>query len=96
MKTYKYLIKHLDVTVTLQAKGPNSSGKIIYEGENREFVMLKLSSTYGAFGHGFNAKGDTPIDLDCALISTFGNDNIEVLGEIIESYDPEIPEGAMT
>jgi len=98
MKIYKYKIIPIDVIVTLKAEGPNSSGKITYEGErlNRQIVVLRLSDTTGAFGHIFYPLSSTPIDLDFALRQTFGNENIEELGEIIESYDPDIPEGAMT
>jgi hypothetical protein len=37
----------------------------------------------------------TPMDLDAALMSTFGPDAIERTGAIPD-YNPEIPEGAQT
>jgi len=96
MKNYQYRIKPMDVIVTMDAESPNHSAKIKYEGQYRKFAMLRLSGASGAFGHIFGVTSSTPIDLDYALKYTFGADNVETLGEEIESYDPGIPEGAMT
>jgi len=98
MEIYKYRIISSNITITLRAKGPNSSGKITYGGDSfsKKLVILKLSGTSGAFGHSFYPLSSTPIDLDFVLKQTFGKEDIEVLGEVITSYDPEIPEGAMT
>lgn len=98
MKTYKYRIISSNVIVTLKAEGPNSSGEINYEGEsfNKKLVIFRLSGASGAFGHSFYPLSSTPIDLDFVLKQTFGKEDIEVLGEVIISYDPEIPEGALT
>lgn len=95
METYKYRIKNLDVVVTLKAKGPNSSGKIDYEGKYSDLAKIMLDGESGAFGHIFFPDSSTPIDLDYVLKSKF-KDNVEVLGKEVESYDPEIPEGAVT
>jgi hypothetical protein len=54
-----------------------------------------LNNAYGAFGHLFNPEASTPTDLDYALFSTFGESNVERLGPT-PSYDPGIPEGAVT
>lgn len=93
---YKYLIKPYNVTVTMESEGPNESGLVKYEGAFKKIAMLDLSTARGAFGHYFGVTDSTPIDLDYALNSTFGRKNIEVLGEEIKSYDPELPEGAIT
>lgn len=98
MKNYRYKIIPSNVIVTIKAEGPNSSGKITYEGEsfNKKLVIFRLSGASGAFGHSFYPLSSTPIDLDFALKQTFGKEDIEVLGEVITSYDPEIPEGSVT
>lgn len=97
MKTYTYEYKVLpyDVIVTLKAKGPNSSGIVKYEGKDRNLVIFLLSRATGAFGHIFFPENTTPIDLHYALHSTFKG-KIETLGHDVGTYDPEIPEGAVT
>lgn len=98
MKTYKYKIVPANVIVTLKAKGPNYDGPLEYEGKDFDvkLVKLQLSRGIGAFGHTFSANSSDPIDLDFVLKQTFGQENIEVLGEEVTSYDPGIPEGAVT
>ena len=98
MKTYKYRIIPSNVIVTLKAKGPNSDGYLKYEGRDfdKKLVMFQLNGQSGAFGHTFSSLSSNPIDLDFVLKKTFGKDNIEVLGEVVTSYNPGIPEGAVT
>lgn len=98
MEVYKYRIKPRNVIITLKAEGPNSDGVLEYEGKsfNKKLVVFQLEGKSDAFGHSFSSKSATPIDLDFALKQTFGKDKVEVLGEKITSYDPEIPEGAVT
>lgn len=58
----------------------------------------KLQSAYGAFGHTIE-ENTSPIDLDAALKSPVFKDYLVELIEgedLTRSYDPGIPEGAIT
>lgn len=100
MPIYSYLIRPYRVKASIEAEGPNDVRPINYEAEGAtsgaiEAVNNRLSDAFGAFGHRFNADESSPIDLDAALISTFGLEAIERLTQS-PSYDPGIPSGAQT
>jgi hypothetical protein len=97
MTAYSYRVSSYNVTVSVTAPTNNTSAPITYEGQGAglEIVRLMLNNAYGAFGHLFNPEASTPTDLDYALFSTFGESNVERLGPT-PSYDPGIPEGAVT
>lgn len=96
MPNYAYTINEpWGVTISLTAEDGNDAQAITYSGPNAELVKSRLSEAYGAFGHIFNPDGDTPIDLDAALMSTFGPGLVERTGATPD-YDPGIPQGAQT
>lgn len=94
MRTYSYHILGYDVMATMTAQHNNDTQPIVYSGANAEIVRLQLAESFGAFGHRFNPDASTPTDLDAALFATFEG-LVQRLGET-PSYDPGIPEGAVT
>ena len=97
MSTYSYRIKPYFLTVSINAEDSNTAAPITYEGSGASVLVVKdmLDGASGAFGHLFDPESSTPTDLDYALFSTFGESNVERLGPT-PSYDPGIPEGAVT
>ena len=78
----------------------NQAAALILEDRHAEelaqIIRRDLDGTTGAFGHLIDLQSVTPIDLHCVL-SRLGYQFEVVRGsEMVEEYDPEIPEGAMT
>lgn len=59
-----------------------------------DLILAKLSEGYGAFGHSFNAKRTTAIDLHYAL--TVAKYKFKLVEGEIKTYDPGIPKGSVT
>lgn len=96
----KYLLRRLNVIVFLESDDPNASAAIQCEGdaERVEVARYYLSAQYGAFGH-LIGSATTPIDLDAAILSPKMQEYRPELvegAELVEKYDPGIPEGAIT
>jgi hypothetical protein len=89
-----------ETTVSLFVTDGNESNEQVWEGD--EFAVQNyrflLQNAYGAFGHSFDTEFTTPIDLHYAVMSNLADFNPQVVegAELVESYDPGIPEGAVT
>jgi hypothetical protein len=59
-------------------------------------LRKQLDRSSGPFGHGLNTRFIAPIDLHYALEQLGYEFEVTIGSEIVESYDPEIPEGAVT
>lgn len=100
MIRYRLGLPEGQVIVSIAANNGNHSGLIQYEGEAEAIEVLKeeLPLLCGAFGH---LIGDTttPIDLDAVMhkpdMQRFTPELLEG-AELVERYDPGIPEGAIT
>lgn len=101
MPLYRYDIRPYRVSASIDAENGNDTQAIEYEGaatmggRDVAAVKFRLSDSFGAFGHRFNPEQSTPIDLDAALMSTFGPEAVD-RGGAVPSYDPDIPDGAQT
>lgn len=97
MPTYSYQVQTYDVTVSMTAANSNTFAPISYEGHTaaKRIVRSMLDRAYGAFGHTFDPDTSTPTDLDAALNSTFGRENVQRTGAA-PNYDPGIPKDAVT
>lgn len=97
MPTYSYQVQPYDVTVSMTAANSNTFAPITYQGRPgaKGMVRSMLDGAYGAFGHLFDPDTSTPTDLDAALNSTFGRENVQRTGAA-PSYDPGIPKNAVT
>ncbi len=89
------------INIELDADTGNSFASIEITGDAdlKAIVEDILATSYGAFGHSIGSNATSPIDLDAALKSpnfdTFAVELIEGF-ELVSSYDPGIPEGAVT
>jgi hypothetical protein len=96
------LLDESPITISLPVTDGDSVAALLFEGSTPERIeMLKasLNRQYGAFGHGFNVNSTTAYDLDIALKSPDLSPLQAKIVEgwaIVEEYDPEIPEGAVT
>jgi hypothetical protein len=59
-------------------------------------LRKQLDRSSGPFGHGLNTRFIAPIDLHYALGQLGYDFEVTIGAEMIESYDPEIPEDAVT
>ena len=88
------------VSVALGVDDGNESAPQEWEGDQNliGWFKSKLETAYGAFGHLFGTEFATPIDLHYAVFSNLAvYDPVVVEGaELVETYDPGIPEGAIT
>jgi hypothetical protein len=93
---WRYRLDIYDVVVSLEAVSPNTPALVAYEGDadGIDVVKWNLSNAYGAFGHSFDPESTTATDLDYALFSTFPGDVTRLTAA--PSYDPGIPQGAVT
>lgn len=95
MPIYRYIIKPMGTLITIEAPTSNTTSSIAYSGSRVNLTRSRLDGAYGAFGHLFDPDNSTPTDLDAALNSTFGKENVQRIGAA-PSYDPGIPEGTIT
>lgn len=93
---WRYQVRVYNVTVSLDAETHNTPAPVTYDGNPDAVYVLKqrLTNAYGAFGHGFDPEVTTATDLDYALFSTFPGDVTRLTDA--PSYDPGIPQGAVT
>ncbi len=89
------------VQLRLFVSDPNEPARPIFNDGNTDtrlerYIERSLETASGAFGHTIDPKSITPIDLHYA-IGRMGL-AIEIIegAEMIEEYDPDIPEGAIT
>lgn len=89
-----------ETTVSLAVTDGNESDEQNWEGD--EFAVkgyrFLLQNAYGAFGHSFDPEFATPIDLHYAVFTNLADFNPQVVegAELVETYDPGIPDGAVT
>lgn len=101
MIEYKLIDKvRRTVTISLDAASPNERANIVIAGDESLKTIISdiLSRSYGAFGHTIG-EVTSPIDLNSALLnSAFSDFAIELMQgkELVSSYDPLVPEGAVT
>jgi hypothetical protein len=86
-------------TVSLSSKGPNDYAEQRWEGRPEPVAMVRryLDGASGAFGHLLDDV-TTPIDLHYAVFSRLERFSPVVVegADLVEVYDPGIPEGAVT
>ena len=100
----KFLLKSpvtptIQATVELLDPKPNSPSEIVYEGDQYlvEEIKQKIDRAYGAFGHLMSADSATAIDFQHVMTAQMKQFSPELIaGKLLEVYDPEIPEGAVT
>lgn len=100
----KFLLKSpvtptIQATVELLDPMPNSPSEIVYEGDQYlvEEIKQKIDRAYGAFGHLMSADSATAIDFQHVMTTQMKQFSPELIaGKLLEVYDPEIPEGAVT
>lgn len=98
MIRYDLRYKNSVASVILNAKGPDQSAPIQYEGSPEVVSLIKdwLPSAYGAFGHLIGER-TTPIDLKVAMLKLPKGWTIAAsMGDIPETIRANIPDGAMT
>lgn len=87
-------------SVSLSVDDGNESAPQEWEGDPGliGWFRSRLGDTYGAFGHLFDTEFATPIDLHYAVFSTLVDyEPVVVEGaELVKTYDPGIPDGAIT
>lgn len=81
---------------TLRVENGNTSYPVIFEGPLSLLVERYLNDAYGPFGHTINLSRANPIDLHYALSQSPFDFEVLEGAELVEVYDPEIPEGAVT
>jgi len=76
------------------ASTPASAGDEITVQE----IELQFFRKHGPFGHIFTPEMTSPYDLDHVLKQLPPKFTVEILegAELVQSYDPDIPEGAIT
>jgi hypothetical protein len=84
--------------VSLYVANGNESAKQNWEGDSVKSFRFMLQNAYGAFGHTLGTEFATPIDLHYAVFSNLADFDPQVVegAELVETYDPGIPEGAVT
>jgi hypothetical protein len=84
--------------ISLDVEDGNQYGKAEMEGDKPLINVIEgyMLTASGAFGHRINLDSVSAIDLDYALRSSYLAVEITEGKEIVESYDPGIPEGALT
>lgn len=90
---------NIRVTVELLNPKPNTPSKIVYEGDKLLITKIKhqIDRAYGAFGHLMSADSATAIDFQHVMTAQMKEFSPELIaGKLLESYDPEIPDGAVT
>ena len=97
MIKYSFRTASGEGTVWLECSDPNQRELLQYDGQFLEFQEW-LSSQSGAYGH-LIKSATSPVDLHYALLSPsaqqFAPELIEG-AELVQSYDPELPPGAIT
>lgn len=95
----KYQLKY-GTGVWIDVDDPNASGEIQYSGQTEYIAGVRetLSRQTGAFGHLIGSV-TTPIDLDAAMkgaeMQRF-RPQIAEGSELVKTYDPGLPKGAIT
>jgi hypothetical protein len=89
-----------DVIVRLDAERPHAVAALAYDGPSEavDAVRAFLERQTGAFGHLIGAE-TSPVDLHAALCSPRGQllrPVIEAGDELVASYDPELPDRALS
>ena len=88
------------VTVSLFASDGNESAPQEWDGDEDivKAYRFLLRDAYGAFGHSFDPEFANPIDLHYAVFTNLADFNPQVVegAELVETYDPGIPDGAVT
>jgi hypothetical protein len=93
------MIGRKEFFVSLNAEEPQRLVPIIYEGEplGCNYIRSILINQVGLFGH-LISLSTTPIDLSASMMSSdmqrFKPELVEG-SELLENYNPEIPDGAI-
>lgn len=86
------------IELVLPVDNGNESSPILFVGDPMlEWrVNSYLETAFGAFGHRISPSSVNAIDLHAALNQSPFTVTILEGEELVKTYDPEIPEGAMT
>lgn len=88
--------------LVLDVNTPNQSAPLQIEGgsqEKKDLVIDMIRRSYGAFGHTMTPNSMTAIDLDYVANNYLAYEFTTAIvegAELVETYDPGIPEGAIT
>jgi hypothetical protein len=99
---FKYRFDLIDVEVWLDVSDGNDFAETQWSGPDHRIESVKryLNNAHGAFGHLIDADCTSPIDLDCAIakIPQLQDVHPQLIegAELVASYDPDLPEGAVT
>ena len=89
-----------ETSVTLSVANGNESAPQEWNGDEDivKAYRFLLRDAYGAFGHKLGTEFATPIDLHYAIFTNLADFDPQVVegAELVETYDPGIPEGAVT
>jgi hypothetical protein len=89
----------LTLTLDLNSSNGNEQGSLVITPSDlleTEELRAKLNQSKGAFGHSLDTQALTPIDLVYALGMLGYAFDVTIGSEMVESYDPGIPEDAVT
>lgn len=100
MIKYRLQIGESAIEVLIAVEDGNATGELLYEGDAERVASFRslLAYQYGAFGH-LIGSATTPIDLDAAMRSpAMAQWQPELIegAALVASYDPAIPEDAVT
>ena len=91
-----------DMFLSLNVTSPNQYATLVIEGgseEKKQLVIDIIRRSHGAFGHLMSEQSMTAIDLDYVANNYLAFEFTTVIvegAELVEIYDPGIPEGAVT
>jgi hypothetical protein len=98
----KYLVtvEQESVEIAINVSYPNEKAEIQYSGDKVAIALFSkwLGRQSGAFGH-LIGQATSPIDLHCVLSKPEAKQyqpQIIEGKELVKSYDPQIPDGAIT
>lgn len=93
-------IKKAAASISVDSSNPFEPSAVLIDGsaEARRILEHRLGFAFGAFGHSFNVDSASPVDTHHAVFTSLADfDPVVVEGaDLVEDYDPGIPEGAVT
>jgi hypothetical protein len=90
-----------EVFLSLESTSKNQPAPLKIEGSPEKVAQVRelLDGAYGAYGHIFDIEITTPLDLYFAAKNYLNTEFTPIVvegAELVETYDPGIPEGAVT